>query len=136
MYCDAKSRFASGLPASMRKFKHVAQHSIERMQDALEADAGKQAYKDCINALREWLIPFFGKTDITRVDMAALKSFDACRQAKHDMRFNKRGIENHSAARNTVFDDAVTCNAGCFRPHRDVLRPDTQTHQQRHAVTG
>jgi len=107
MYYDAKSRITNGLPVSTRKFKHVAQYSIERMQDALDAGGGKQAYKDYISALREWLIPYFGKTDITSIDMTALKSFDEWRSAKHGKRFSKSGISNHNTALNTVFEYAV-----------------------------
>ncbi|WP_050531671.1 hypothetical protein [Pseudaestuariivita atlantica] len=107
MYYDAKSRIANGLPASTRKFKHVAGYTIGRMQDALDAGGGKQAYKDYISALRVWLIPFFGGMDITTIDMAALKAFDEWREAKHGRRFSKSGISNHNAALNRVFDDAV-----------------------------
>ncbi|WP_299146552.1 site-specific integrase [uncultured Tateyamaria sp.] len=107
MYYGAKSRITNGLPASTRKFKHVAQYSIGRMQDALDAGGGKQAYRDYISALREWLIPFFGSMDITTIDMAALQAFDEWREAKHGRRFSKSGINNHNAALNRVFDDAV-----------------------------
>ena len=107
MYYDAKSRIANGLPAGTRKFKHVAQYSIGRMQDALDAGVGKQAYKDYISALRVWLIPYFGGMDITTIDMAALKAFDEWREAKHGRQFSKSGINNHNAALNRVFDDAV-----------------------------
>ncbi|MEM6371902.1 MAG: phage integrase SAM-like domain-containing protein [Pseudomonadota bacterium] len=107
MYYDAKSRIANGLPASTRKFKHVAGYSIERMREALDAGGGKQAYRDYISALREWLIPYFGSMDITTIDMAALQAFDEWREAKHGRRFSKSGINNHNAALNRVFDDAV-----------------------------
>lgn len=107
MYYDAKARIENGLPASTRKFKHVAQYSIGRLQDALDAGGGKQAYRDYISALRLWLIPYFGSMDITTIDMAALKAFDEWREAKHGRRFSKSGINNHNAALNRVFDDAV-----------------------------
>jgi hypothetical protein len=32
--------------------------------------------------------------------------------------------------------DTRSCKAGCVRLHRDVLQPNTQAYQQRHAVTG
>lgn len=119
MYYETKSRITNGLPASTRKFKHVAQCSIEQMQDALDAGGGKQACKDYISALREWLIPYFGKTDITSIDMTALKSFDEWRSAKHGKRFSKSGINNHNAALNRVFNDAVN-----HKWMSDNMRPD------------
>jgi hypothetical protein len=44
LYYDTKARIANKLPAQNRKFKHVADHTIRRMQDELNEGGGKQAY--------------------------------------------------------------------------------------------
>ena len=49
------------------------------MQDELSEGGGKQAYKDYISALRRWLIPYFGSTDIAKIDLTALRAFDTWR---------------------------------------------------------
>ncbi|WP_171122052.1 MULTISPECIES: tyrosine-type recombinase/integrase [unclassified Ruegeria] len=107
LYHDTKARIANNLPAQTRKFKHVAEYAIKRMQDALENGTGKQAYKDYISALRIWLIPYFGKTDVDKIDMPALKAFDAWRTDANKKPFSQSGINNHNAALNRVFDEAV-----------------------------
>ncbi|WP_171134964.1 tyrosine-type recombinase/integrase [Ruegeria sp. HKCCD7221] len=107
LYHDTKARIANNLPAQTRKFKHVAEYAIRRMQDALENGTGKQAYKDYISALRIWLIPYFGSTDVDKIDMAALKAFDAWRTDTNKKPFSQSGINNHNAALNRVFDEAV-----------------------------
>lgn len=103
---ETKARIKNRLPAQTRKFKHVAEYAIKRMQDALENGTGKQAYKDYISALRIWMIPFFGSTDIDKIDLAALTAFDAWRTEKNNKPFSQSGINNHNAALNRVLDEA------------------------------
>ena len=106
LYHDTKARIANNLPAQTRKFKHVAEYAIKRMQDELENGTGKQSYKDYISALRIWLIPYFGTTDVDKIDYAALKKFDAWRTEQNKKPFSQSGINNHNAALNRVFDEA------------------------------
>ncbi len=107
LYYETEARIANNLPAQTRKFKHVAEYAIKRMEDALENGTGKQAYKDYISALRIWLIPYFEKTDVDKIDLAALKAFDAWRTEANKKPFSQSGINNHNAALNRVFDEAV-----------------------------
>lgn len=106
LYYEIKARIKNQLPAQTRKFKHVAQFAIERMQDELDAGTGKQAYKDYISALNRWLIPYFEKTDIAKIDLAALTAFDAWREQKMEKKPAQSTINNHNAALNRVLDEA------------------------------
>ena len=106
LYYETEARIANKLPAQTRKFKHVAEYTIKRMQDALGNRTGKQAYKDYISALRKWLIPYFEATDIAKIDLAALTAFDAWRTERNKKPFSQSGINNHNAALNRVFDEA------------------------------
>ncbi|MXU66068.1 tyrosine-type recombinase/integrase [Oceanomicrobium pacificus] len=76
------------------------------MQDELDEGGGKQAYKDYISALRRWLVPHFGDTDIAKIDLAALTAFDAWRTEQNEKPFSQSGIYNHNAALNRVLDEA------------------------------
>lgn len=106
IYYDVKARLKNKLPAQTRKFKHVADYAIKRMESELAEGTGKQAYKDYTSALRLWLIPFFGKVDVASIDLAALKNFEVWRNEKHGKPFSQSGINNHNAALNRVFDEA------------------------------
>lgn len=106
LYYDTQARIKNNLPAQTRKFKHVAEYAVKRMQDALESGTGKQAYKDYISALRLWLIPFFGDTDVDKIDLKALTEFDAWRTQQNKKPFSQSGINNHNAALNRVLDEA------------------------------
>ena len=106
LYYDTQARIKNNLPAQTRKFKHVAEYAIKRMQDALESGTGKQAYKDYVSALRLWLIPFFGDTDVDKIDYKGLVEFDAWRTQQNKKPFSQSGINNHNAALNRVLDEA------------------------------
>lgn len=106
LFHETKARVKNNLPAQTRKFKHVAEHAIRRMQDELHEGGGKQAYRDYISALRRWLIPYFGSTDIAKIDLAALTSFDIWRTEQNGKPFTQSGINNHNAALNRVLDEA------------------------------
>ena len=106
MYYEIEARIANKLPPSTRKFKHVSEYAIHRMQEELDEGGGKQAYKDYISALRRWLIPYFGDKDVTKIDLAALTEFDKWRTTENKRKFSQSGINNHNAALNRVFDEA------------------------------
>lgn len=106
MYYDVQARLKNQLPANTRKFKHVAEFAIKRMQDDLEAGTGKQAYKDYIAAINKWLIPYFEKTDVEKIDLAKLTAFDAWREQESGKKPAQSTINNHNAALNRVLDEA------------------------------
>jgi hypothetical protein len=106
LYYEVNARLQNQLPASTRKFKHVAEHTIQRMQDDLDAGVGKVAYKDYISALHRHFIPYFGKIDVAKIDLAALASFDAWREKQLGRKPAQSTINNHNAALNRVLDEA------------------------------
>jgi integrase len=106
LYYDTQARIKNKLPASTRKFKDVAAHAVKRMDTELAQGVGKQAYRDYIQALNKWLVPYFGKTDISKIDYAMLKSFDAWRIAQMEKTPAQSTINNHNAALNRVLDEA------------------------------
>ena len=67
---------------------------------------GKQAYRDYAQALNKWLIPYFGGTDIAKLDLAAVTAFDAWRTAQSGRVPAQSTINNHNSALNRVLDEA------------------------------
>lgn len=105
-YYEVDARIQNKLPATTRKFKDVARHAIQRMHTELEQGVGKQAYKDYIQVLNKWLIPYFGGTDIAKLDLAAMTTFDVWRTAQNGRVPAQSTINNHNAALNRVLDEA------------------------------
>jgi integrase len=106
LYYEVDARIQNKLPATTRKFKDVARHAIHRMEAELEQGVGKQAYKDYIQVLKKWLIPYFGGTDIAKLDLAAVTAFDAWRTEQNGKVPAQSTINNHNAALNRVLDEA------------------------------
>jgi len=106
LYYEVDARIQNKLPATTRKFKDVARHAIHRMEAELEQGVGKLAYRDYIQVLNKWLIPYFGGTDIAKLDLAAVTAFDAWRTEQNGKVPAQSTINNHNAALNRVLDEA------------------------------
>ena len=104
LYYEVDARIQNKLPATTRKFADVAKHAIARMETEIREGAGKQAYKDYTQALNKWLIPYFGTTDIAKLDLAAVTAFDAWRTAQNGRVPAQGTINNHNSALNRVLD--------------------------------
>jgi hypothetical protein len=76
------------------------------METEIREDVGKQAYKDCTQALNKWLIPYFGTNGIVKLDLAAVTAFDAWRSEKRGKVQAQSTINNHNSALIGVLDEA------------------------------
>ena len=95
-YYETDARIQNKLPATTRKFADVAKYAVARMQSELREGVGKQAYRDYVQALNKWLISYFGKTDIAKIDLAAVTRFDAWRTAQSGRVPAQSTINNHN----------------------------------------
>ena len=77
LYYETDARIQNKLPATTRKFKDVAKHAITRMETEIREGVGKQAYRDYVQALNKWLVPYFGTQDIEKIDLTAVTKFAA-----------------------------------------------------------
>ena len=75
-YYTADYKEQNKLPQSTRKFAAVAQYAITRMADELDEESGKVVYKHYIAVIKNYLIPFFGKTDIANIGVNQLREFN------------------------------------------------------------
>jgi integrase len=106
LYYETDARIQNKLPATTRKFKDVAKHAITRMESEIREGVGKQSYKDYVQALNKWLIPYFGTQDIAKIDLAAVTKFNAWRTEQNGKVPAQSTINNHNAAMNRVLDEA------------------------------
>lgn len=90
LYYAAKERARHGLPNNTRRFSDVASYAIKRMEDELSAEAGKSVYRDYITAITTYLIPFFGKRDISSIKYKDLSDYERWRGEKIAQRNKER----------------------------------------------
>ena len=122
LYYETDARIQNKLPATTRKFRDVARHAIASMETERREGVGKQAYRDYTQALNKWLIPYFGTTDIAKLDLAAVTGFDAWRTAQSGKVPAQSTINNHNSALNRVLDEAEL-NGWTVKSLRPTLEP-------------
>jgi integrase len=106
----AEIRKRDNLPVITRKFRDVAKHAVQRMEQRIVNGDGKVSFKDYIRIITEYLIPILGNRLITNIDKAALDHLDAERIKMMDRAPSKSTLLSQNAALNLVFDEAVLRN--------------------------
>ena len=106
-YLDYKFREKHGLPVVTKRFEDVANLAILDMQRQLDAGAGRKVYRDYINAINTYFIPFFGKIFITNLDPDLIRDFNTWRTGKIGRDPKASTLNTHNSAMNRVFDEAV-----------------------------
>lgn len=102
-----KVKAETGTLTNSKRFKDVAERAIKSMEHDLAHKVGKVSYKDYIGALRKYHIPFFDRTYITSIDQMKIKEFEIWRIKKTGRVLNKSTLQNHNAALQMVFKEAV-----------------------------
>lgn len=107
---EVQTKISQGIPLRTDIFETLAQEVIEQLE-AEYAETSRRCFKDYIQAIRNYLIPFFGKTKLAEIDKGAVESFNDWRKNKWDENYNKLPSKsvllNHNAALNRIFDLAV-----------------------------
>ncbi|MFD3306597.1 tyrosine-type recombinase/integrase [Alteromonas macleodii] len=107
-----KIKAEAGVLTQSKRFRDVAEEAINRMKNELANKNGKQSYKDYINALNKYHIPFFDRTYITSINQDKISEFNSWRKRKVKAEqkkdeLAKSTILNHNAAMQRVFAEAV-----------------------------
>lgn len=102
-----KIKAETGTLTKSKRFKDVADKVIQKMEMAREQGGGKVVFKDYIGALNRYHIPFFDRTYITSIDQDKLREFNTWRIEKAGKVLSRSAIQNHNAAMQMVFAEAV-----------------------------
>lgn len=106
-YIEAKYRAKLGVPVQSKRFKDVARLAVDRMQKSLAGGEGKKVYRDYIQAIDNYLIPFFGNHHIDALAYPEIKRFSAWRTEKIGRELKASTLNTHNSALNRIFDEAV-----------------------------
>jgi integrase len=104
---NAWFRVRNDLPIVNKRFKHVANLAIKRMQDLLDNGQGKVTYRHYIQAINKYLIPFLAQHNIDKIDYALLNRFSTWRAEQMKTTPSQSAINTHNSALNRVFDEAL-----------------------------
>ena len=104
---NAWFRVRNDLPVVSKRFKHVANLAIKRMNDLNDAGQGKVTYKHYIQAINNYLIKYLAQHNIDKIDFALLTKFTAWRVSVMKKPPSQSVINTHNSALNRVFDEAL-----------------------------
>ena len=104
---NAKYRERNDLPIVNKRFKSVANLAIKRMNELIGVGQGKPTYKQYIQAINKYLIPYFGRHNIDKIDYVAMMKFQAWRKERMVKEPSQSAINTHNSAMNRVFDEAL-----------------------------
>lgn len=102
-----KIKAETGTLTQSKRFRDVAEKAIKKMKNELAHGGGKVSFKDYINVLNKYHIPFFDRTYITSIDQAKVYDFDIWRIKQAGKVLARSTIQTHNAALQMVFTEAV-----------------------------
>lgn len=104
---EYKVKAENNLLVDSKRFKDVANQVIKKLQAELDNGGGKVTYRDYIQALNKYHIPFFDRIYITSIDQEKINAFSKDRIEKFGRIPAKSTLQTHNSALNLVFKEAI-----------------------------
>lgn len=107
IYVEYKYKAENNLLVNSKRFKDVAEQTIKHLKIELDKGTGKPSYKDYIQAIQKYHIPYFDRIYITSIDQEKIREFDKWRFEFNGRLLAKSTLLTHNAALNMVFKEAI-----------------------------
>ena len=112
-----------------RSFKQVAEEAIKDIDSWEGTEKYKVIYADYKWIIRKYLIPFFGKMDISKIGEAEISQFDDYRYSIVNRRLSVSTIQSHNSALSFVFKRAIA--KGYIKERPRISRQGTTSKKQK-----
>ena len=99
-----QARIKQGLAVQSRAFSQIAYEELDVMDRKVSSGDGKKTYADYTFALKKYLIPFFGKTEISQITPELIRDFEAWRVGQMGLVPKASTKRNHASAYNRVIN--------------------------------
>lgn len=120
IYDRAKFKEEMGIPLRTRRFGAVAEECSKLLEQEIQQGLRPMTNKDYQRVIRKYLVPFFGKYNLTSLDNKLVREFEIWRNEQIGHMPIASTLANHSAAYNRVIDLAV--EQGWISPQTNVPR--------------
>ena len=107
IFMEYQVKADNNLLVDSKRFKDVANRTIEKLQNELDNGGGIVSYRDYIQALNKYHIPYFDRMYITSIDQDKIRQFNKWREEKLGRIPAKSTILTHNAGMNMVFKEAI-----------------------------
>ncbi|MBT8539111.1 tyrosine-type recombinase/integrase [Polynucleobacter paneuropaeus] len=99
-----QARIEQGLAIQSRTFCQIAYEELDVMDQKVGSGEGKKTYADYTFALKKYLIPFFGKTEVSQITVELVRDFEAWRVSQMGLVPKASTKRNHASAYNRVIN--------------------------------
>jgi integrase len=106
LYHSTATLAEHGLLVQSKRFGEVAGAVVGQLEALIRSGRAKAIHKDYVTCLRKYLVPYFGKQRVDKIDAAMLENFDDWRQQRMARVPTRSTIATHNAALNLVFKQA------------------------------
>ena len=106
-YDKARFRERMGLAPVVKRFSDIAQACIKDMQRDIAAGTGKRVYKDYIQVIERYLVPYFGQKYLTNITAQDVAEFEAWRNAEMNRRPKSSTLLTFSSAFSRIHQTAI-----------------------------
>lgn len=111
LYYLTQAKAELNLPQTTRRFKSVAELVIRNIEQAKKANRAKKVYDDYTRVINNYLIPYFGKYSIDKIDATRMNAYEIWRGEKMGKtQLAKSTLNTHNSALKRIFDLAYDKN--------------------------
>jgi integrase len=107
MYDEARYRQRTGLAPVAKRYIDIAMACIDEMRKDLSIGNGKSVYKDYIQCIERYLIPYFGNRYLTSITHTDIQEFETWRNSVMRKRAKNSTLLTFASAYNRVHQTAV-----------------------------
>jgi integrase len=144
MYDRARFREEVGLPQQVKRFSVAADACLKQLDREIEQGLRPRTNNDYKQVINRYLIPFFGKYNLTSVDGSLVREFEIWRNEKIGRMPRASTLMTHASAYNRVIESAI--ENGWLSKHQNIptlsrrgiktkARPAFTTEEIEHLLT-
>ena len=120
IYDRAKFKEELGIPQTTRRFGAAAEECLKRLDAEIAQGIKPSTNDDYKRVIHRYLIPFFGKHNLTSIDSRLVREFEIWRNEKIGHMPKASTMMTHTAAYNRVIELAV--EQGWLSPNANIAR--------------
>ena len=118
MYDRARFREEVGLPQQVKRFGVAADACLKQLDREIEQGLRPRTNNDYKQVIHRYLIPFFGKYNLTSIDGALVREFEIWRNEKIGRMPRASTLMTHASAYNRVIETAI--ENGWISKHQSI----------------
>lgn len=107
LYDEARYRQRLGLAHTAQSFTQIAQFTVKELSGALDVGRGRVVYKDYINCIEKYFIPYFADKNLEDLTLVDIHEFETWRNKQLRRAPSASTLNTYTSAWNKICETAV-----------------------------